>query len=102
MALIAILTVVNIVLHALMLLVGLRLGVTDRAREHRVIRRVGVAVAAGLGPDVVHGEQGVVERGIRPDLCVMTELTSGREASRLVVWIGGVVVVLLVTRVTIG
>ena len=101
MALIAILAVVNVVPHTLMLLVGLRLGMTDRARKDRIIRRVGVAVTAGLGSSVIHREPGVIERGIGPRLGVMAELARGWEASRLMVWIGGVVVILLVARVTI-
>jgi len=100
-ALIAILTVVDIATHALVLLIGLRLAVTNRARKDRVVRWVRVAVAAGFGPAVLYGEPSVVKLGVRPHLRVMAGLASGREPRRLVVRVRGVVVVLLVTRITI-
>jgi hypothetical protein len=101
MALIAVLAVVDIALHTLVVLVGLPLGVTNRAGKHRVVRWVRVAVAAGFGATVFHGEPSVVECGVQPCLSVMAGLASGREPSRLVVGVGGVVVVLLVTGVTV-
>ena len=101
MALIAIRTVVDIALHTLMLLVGLPLGMANRAREDRVVRWVRVAVAAGVGAAVLHGEPGVIEGGVQPRLRVMAGLASRGEAYRFVIWVCGVVVVLLVARIAI-
>src|SRR5690242_1589551 len=102
MALIAVRAVVDIAVHTLMVLIGLSLGMTNRAREDRIVRRVGVAVVASFGAAMIHGEPGVVEGGVRPDLGVMAQRASSGEAGRLMVRVGGVVVVLLVTRVAIG
>jgi len=66
MALIAVLAVVDIATHALMLLVGLRFPVANRARKYRVIRWIRVAVAARACAPVLHGEPGVVEHSSQP------------------------------------
>ena len=101
MALIAVGAVIDIAAHTLMLLVGLPLGVTNRAGKDCVVRRVRVAVATGFGAPMLHGEPGVVKCGVQPSLGVMAGLASGREPSRFVVGVGGVVVVLLVTGITV-
>ena len=101
MALITVGAVVDVALHSLVVLVGLSLGVTNRAGKHRVVRRVRVAVSAPACASVVHGEPGVVELRVQPCGCVMAGLASGRESSRFVVRVGGAVVVLLVTGITV-
>lgn len=101
MALIAVRAVIDIATYTLVLLVGLRLSVTDRAREHSVVRGIRVAVAARLGVAVVHREPCVVEFCVHPCRSVMTRLAGGWEPGGLVVRVGGVVVVLLVARITV-
>ena len=66
MALIAVRAVINVTRHTLMLLVGLRFPVTNRAGKHCVVRWIRVAVAARTCPSVLHGEPGVVEHSSLP------------------------------------
>jgi len=66
MALIAVLAVIDVARHALMVLIGLSLGVANCAGEHRIVRWIRVAVAARTGPPVLHGEPGMVEHGSLP------------------------------------
>jgi len=66
MALIAVRAVIDIARDALVLLVSLRLPVTNRAGKHRVVRWIRVAVAARTCPSVPHGEPGVVEHSALP------------------------------------
>lgn len=66
MALIAVRAVINVTRHTLVLLVGLRLPVTNRAGEDRVVRWIRVAVAASTCPSVLHGKPGVVKYGALP------------------------------------
>ncbi len=67
MARIAVIAVVNVAAYTLMVLVGLRLQVAVRTREHREIIRVRVAsVALAVGIAMVHREPGVVKDGIGP------------------------------------
>jgi len=100
-ALIAVRAVIDIARHTLVLLVGLRLAVTNRAGKHRVVRWIRVAVAARSCPSVLHGEPGVVEHSSLPGIRGMAGLASGGESSSLVVRVRGVVVILLVTGITI-
>ena len=66
MALIAVRAVIDITRHTLVLLVGLRLSVTNRAGEDRVVRWIRVAVAARTRSSMLHGEPGVVKYGALP------------------------------------
>lgn len=100
-ALIAVRAVIDIARHTLVLLVGLRLAVTNSAGKHRVVRWIRVAVAARTCPSVFHGEPGVVEHSSLPGIRGMAGLASGGESSSLVVRVRGVVVILLVTGITI-
>lgn len=105
---IAIRTVVNVIAHPGVLLVhgGLVVRVAGDAREHSVVRRVGVAIAA-RGPFAlvrtgVDGEPRMVEHSARPSSCVVAGSAGCREACGDVVRIRDVVVVGLVTGITIG
>ena len=100
-ALIAVRAVIDIARHTLVLLVGLRLAVTNRAGKHRVVRWIRVAVAARTCPSVLNGEPGVVEHSSLPGIRGMAGLASGGESGSPVVRVRGVVVILLVTGITI-
>lgn len=102
MALIAVLTVVDIAADTLVFLVGLRLQVATRAREHRIVVRVRVAIAANaVGVAVVHREPGVIELRVGPDLGVVAGLARRREMRGDVVRIVRVQVILLMAAVAI-
>jgi len=74
---------------------GLR--VADRADEERVVRRVGVAVAARGRAVVRNPEPGMVERRAGPPCGRVAVLTGRREPRGRVVRIGRAIVGLLVT-----
>ena len=67
MALVAIHAVVNVPIHALMVLVGIGLSVAIRALKHRIVARVCVAGRTDSGGSAVpHIEPGMVEDRARP------------------------------------
>jgi hypothetical protein len=85
-----------------MLLVGLILGMANRAGEHSVVAGIRVATAARLRVPVVHGEPRVVEVCSLPGVGGVAGQASGGESRCLVVRVGGVVVILLVTAIAVG
>lgn len=66
MALVAVRAVVYIATHALVMLVRRRLCVANRARKHRVVARIGVAIATDFCIAMVLGEPCVIKRRARP------------------------------------
>jgi len=102
MALIAIDAVIDIPLHTLVVLVGLRLGVTNGAREHRIVRWIRVAVVARGCSPMLHGEPGVVEVSSLPRIRGVAGQAGSRKSSRLMVGVGCAVVVLLVAGITVS
>jgi len=102
MALVAVRAVVDVALHSLMILVGLRLGVAVRAREDGEVIRVCMAGAANaVRIAVVQREIGVIEIGIRPLHGVVTRRACGWEMRGRVVRIIRVQVIRLVAAVAI-
>lgn len=86
-----------------MVLVGLRLQVTSRTREDRVVRRICMTRSAdSISSAVVHGEPGVVERGSRPRRRGVARLACGGESCCGMVRVGRILIVRLVTGVAIG
>ena len=99
MALVAVRTVVDVSVHALVSLVDLVLvGVfmATEARENQIIGRIRVAGIASTGATVRLREICVIEDGSQPVRGAVAGLAGGRETRRGVVRIGGVVVVGLV------
>ena len=104
MTLVAIHTVVNVPVHALMLLIRVGLSVTIRALEHRVVARVCVASRAdSIGSAVPHVEPGMVEDRARPpgDHLVARLARCGK-ARRDVIGIVRTLVFHSVTRIAVG
>jgi hypothetical protein len=92
--LVAIHAVVNVSIHALVILVGLRLLMAVGALEHRVVVRVRVAGCADTIRSAVIGREiSVIKGRTRPRSRGVTRRTSRGEASRFVIRIRGVVVV---------
>jgi len=87
MALIAINAVVDIAANALVFLVGLRLSVTVRTLEDRVIVRIDMAGGAdAISIAVIDRERRVlrvIERSLQPVRCVMAGLAGRGEELRL-------------------
>jgi len=87
MALIAINAVVDIAANALVFLVGLRLSVTVRTLEDRVIVRIDMARGAdAISIAVIDRERRVlrvIERSLQPVRCVMAGLAGRGEELRL-------------------
>lgn len=103
MAVITIDAVVNVAIHALVVLIGLRLLVTVGASEHREIVRVRVARRAHtIGSAVIRREPRVIEGRIQPVRCAVARITRRREPGCLVVRVGCAVVVIDVARVAVG
>lgn len=102
MTLIAIHAVVDIAGDALVIRVGLRLGVAVGTREHGEITRVGMASRAHtVCPAVIRWEPRVVEGRVQPAGCAVTRLASGRESCGGMIRIIRGPVVRLVTRVAV-
>lgn len=100
--------VVGISVDAVVVVVGLRVGMAGDARKFRVIRGVGMALGT-LVPftfvlAAVYGEilAVVVEGRRRPGCFGMATRTIGREMCRRVVGIGGLVVIIQVACRTVG
>ena len=103
MALVAIRAVIHIAAYTLMPRIRLRLQVAARARENRVVRRIRVANGANSsGISVVNWEPGVVERRSRPRACGVASLAGSWETRRRMIRVGGVLVVGLMARETVG
>ncbi len=108
MALVAVDAVVHVSLDALVISVGLGLGVAIRALENRVVVRIRVAGGAdSVGVAVIDGERcvlGMIEGCVEPVRGVVARLAGGGEELRLggVSRIGGVVVVSLVAAYARG
>lgn len=103
MALVAVGAVVDVSVHALVFLIGLRLRMTIRTCEDRVVIRIGMASCAyPIGSAVIRRKVGMVERRIGPRCRVVTRRAGRRESRRLMVRIGGAVVVSLMTAVAVG
>ena len=101
MALVAVRAVVNVVAYSLVMLVGCRLGVADRTREHRVITRIGVAITAHLRPSVCLREPRVVESCTGPSRRRVTGGAGGWEPCRSMVWVRSVLIVGFVAPVAV-
>ena len=81
MALITVSAVVDVPTNALVVGIGLALGVTVRAREHQVVGWIGVAGGAhAIGSAVIGRKPGVVEHGAEPGTGVVASLARGRKA----------------------
>ena len=103
MALITVVAVVNVPAHALVVRIGLALGVAVRAREHQIIGRVRMAGGTdAIGPAVICREPGVVEDCAEPGTGVVASLACGRETSRGVVRIVRRLIVRLMAAITGG
>ena len=102
--LVAINAVVDITAHALMVLIGGRLGVAIRALEDCVVAWIGVARRTdSVRAPVVGAEPGVVERrACPPGHHLMAGLAGGWEPCRYVVGIVRCLVLGFVTRVAIA
>ena len=99
MALIAMRTVIDISIDALMIAVGLSfVGVfmATQAREDQIVRGIRVASIAATGPTVRLREVRVVEHCSQPVRRAMAGLAGRREARRSVIRIGRGVVIRLV------
>jgi len=97
---IAIRAVVYVPANALVLLVGLTLGVTIRAREHGVVRGVGVTRRTdSVRAAVICREPSVIEYRALPGCSAVTRLAGCRETCSSVVRIGCALVVLLMTAI---
>lgn len=102
-ALVAVGAVVDVSVHAPVFGVGLRLRMTVRTGEDGVVIRVGMATCAyPIGSAVIHRKIGMVERRIGPGRRVVTSRAGRRESRRLMVRIGGAVVVSLMAAIAIG
>lgn len=102
-ALVAIGTVVDVIPHALMVLVSLGLRVTTGTREDAVVRRVCVTGSAqAVGTTVAGREPGVVKSGTRPSRRGVARLASGGESCSRVVRVRRILIVRLVTGVAVG
>ena len=104
MALVTVGAVVHVTADSLMLSISrwLVMGVAGDAREHEIIRRIGVAVTALVDPVMRDREISVVEHRPQPRTRVVTRLAGGWESGCNVVRVGGAVVVSLVAAVTGG
>lgn len=94
MTLVAIHAVVDISTNALVVMIGLGLGMAVRAGKDRVV--VGVRMTSrtvSFRSTVVHIPPGMVELGIGPDVSVVAGLTGSREARPDMVGVGGRIVV---------
>lgn len=99
--LVAIDAVVDVAIHALVILVGLRLLVTTRALEHRIVVRVGVTGGThSIGAAMIGREVSVIKGCTSPGSGRVARLASGRETSGNVIRIGRAVVIGRVTAVT--
>ena len=104
MTLVAVHAVVNVPANALMVLIGVRFGMTIRALEHRVIARIYVAGCANSARATMVGvEPGVVEdRSCPPGDDLVACLAGGGEAGRHVIGVVGGQILNLVTRIAVG
>lgn len=101
-ALVAIGTVVDVIPHALMVLVSLGLRVTTGTREDAVVRRVCVTGSAqAVGATVAGREPGMVESGSRPGRRVVAGLAGSRESRCDVIGVGRVLIDRLVARIAV-
>ena len=102
MALIAVGAVVHVTAHTSMIRIGLRLRVTSRAGENRVIRRVGMAIAAHFGASVTCRPPGMVECRSCPRRRGMAGCAGCRESCGLMARIRRAFVFGRVTGIAIG
>ncbi len=103
MALITVVAVVNVPADALMVRIGLALGVAVRAREHQVIGRVRVAGGThAIGSAVIGREPGVVEHRAKPGTGVVASLACGREPGGDVIGIVRSLVIRLMAAIASG
>lgn len=102
-ALIAIDAVVDVTVHALMVLIGLRLLVAVRALEHRVVVRVRVARRTNtVSTTVISREVSVIKGRASPGCGRVASCAGCREARRSMVRIGRALVILLMAPVAVG
>src|SRR5690349_444250 len=101
MTLITVRAVVNVIAHALMLLVRRRLSVAHGARKHGIVARIRVAITADLSATMRLREPRVIERRTRPTRRRMACRAGRRESSRRMVGIRRVLVIGLVTAVAV-
>lgn len=101
MALVTVRAVVDIPTHIGMIEIrGIIVAMTTGALEHGVVARIRVAGGThAIGVAVVRREVRMVECRSRPGGGGMARITSRREPSRCVVWIGGPGVIRLVTAI---
>lgn len=102
-ALVAIGTVVDVIPHALMVLVSLGLRVTTGTREDAVVRRVCVAGSAqAVGTTVAGREPGVVKGGSRPSRRGVARRARGGESCSRVVRVRRILIIRLVAGIAVG
>ncbi len=101
MTLVAIHAVVDVTIHALVVLVGLRLLVAVGALEHRVVIWVRVTGGANaIRPAMICREVRVIESRSRPRGCRVASLASRRKARGRVVRVGRAVVIRRMAAIT--
>lgn len=101
-AVVAIRAVVDVPVDAAMVGVGLRLLMTVRACEDRIVVRIRMARGAHpIGSTVIRREPGVVEGGLHPIRRVVAGRAGCRKPCRNVIRIGGAVVIRLVARIAV-
>lgn len=103
MALIAIRAVENVIAHTVVIVIGLRGRVANRALEHRIVARIRVAGSAHApGIAVGHRKPGMVERSSAPPCCGVTGLAGCRKARGHVIRVAGGLVNGSVTAVAVS
>jgi len=104
MALVAIRAVVNVPIHALMVLVRIGLSVAIRALENRVVARICVACRAdSAGSAVPHVEPGMVKTApAHPATTLVARLTRCGKPARDVIRIVRTLIFHFVARIAIG
>lgn len=100
MALIAIVAVVDIAADSLMLRIRLALGMAVCAREHGIVRGIGMAGRTHtIGSAMSCWEPGVIEYRTQPGSRTVARLARSGETGRHMVRVGRALIVLLVAAV---